>query len=431
MDKKRGCSTPEYRAVRGHYLQLALNFEPILPRLTAKCFERDLISVNERDAINNKRQPLFDRSTLLLDSLLKKIELDHKRYNVLFSIILRDFPELEDVRCEVNEALILSSMRRKKSVLLLDPSRRHTYSGVPESRSEVDSGVVDIYQPTILYEEGRFLTNSERTMSPPEASTLAIIPDNHRISSTAVENQHLEDKIKQLEEDLSFHHQLSKVQELKVSKQDSIITNLRNDRDQKNKIVQDLESDRAEKEKIIENLKARCEEAEKRATENELTIEGIKKKHKDEIKELQQNIDTLKLKEGDARFELEKARTQLVAAELKKEKELNELRTQYHQQEKLKLELELALSKKEIDVKEREKELAEERIERAREIAEHEATLRSRSEVSERIARAAAEQAEKDCRMSEERERDSEETNARLIKRMEENRQNNKCCVIL
>ncbi len=270
VEKKRGSSTTEYKAVRSNYLNLALSFEQVLPRLTSKCFERDLISVNEREYINNEKQ-LSKGSTLLLDCILHKIELDQEWYEK-FSLILDGFSELKDIRCEVNETLKLS--------------RRHNIS---ESRSE-DSGFIDGRLPDLA-------KGSERTMSPSPLT----IPDHNSSSSTASQK-----------ENLSSHH--------KIQEWESIIEKLRKDCDQKDKVVRDLESDRAEKEKIIKVLEASCEEAEKRAKEDKLTIESNQKKHKNEIQELQQYINTLKLKERDARLELGEARNQLMEAELKKEK---------------------------------------------------------------------------------------------------------------
>ncbi len=57
-------------------IQLEQSIEQLLPRLTAKCFEKDLISEIER----NSMKLSSDGSTLLLNSILSKIELDHKWY---------------------------------------------------------------------------------------------------------------------------------------------------------------------------------------------------------------------------------------------------------------------------------------------------------------------------------------------------------------
>ena len=103
VDKKRGCNTPEYTAVRSNYLRLALSIEQLLPRLTAECFGKNLISVAERNSIS-KEKSSPEGSTLLLDSILSKIELDYKWYGQFISI-LGGYPELKKIRCEVDEAL--------------------------------------------------------------------------------------------------------------------------------------------------------------------------------------------------------------------------------------------------------------------------------------------------------------------------------------
>ncbi len=103
VDKKRGCNTPEYTAVRSNYLRLALSIEQLLPRLTAECFGKNLISVAERNSIS-KEKSSPEGSTLLLNSILSKIELDYKWYGQFISI-LGGYPELKKIRCEVDEAL--------------------------------------------------------------------------------------------------------------------------------------------------------------------------------------------------------------------------------------------------------------------------------------------------------------------------------------
>ncbi len=87
LNRKKGRNTPQYQVIRSHYFNLVLNFESVLPQFTAKCFEKQLISTNDKDASNNTRQPSFDRSRALLDSILKKIEIDSEWYVVLLNIL--------------------------------------------------------------------------------------------------------------------------------------------------------------------------------------------------------------------------------------------------------------------------------------------------------------------------------------------------------
>ncbi len=276
VDKKRGRNTPEYKAVRRNYSTLALSIEQLLPRLTAECFGKNLISVDERNSIKEKSSS--EGSTFLLNSILSKIELDCKWYRQFISILV-GYPELEKIRCEVDEAL--------------------------NKCTSIDSG---LNMPP--HEKGRLLDSAN--------------------SST---KGSLNGSIEQLE----------------------------TDHDLKYKIVQDLERKIEEKEDAIKNLKIQCEEAEKKAKEKEQLIERIQEEHKDKIRELQQKIDALKL-------ELEKARTKLVKAELNKEIELNKLKI-------------LQLEEK----------------------AEYEIKLRIKSEEGERIAREAAERAQEELRITEER----------------------------
>ncbi len=108
LNRKKGRNTSQYQVLQSHYFNLVLNFESVLPQFTAKCFEKQLISTNDKEESNNKRQPLFDRSKALLDGILKKIEIDSEWYVVLLNI-LQDFPELEHIRCELNESFLLST----------------------------------------------------------------------------------------------------------------------------------------------------------------------------------------------------------------------------------------------------------------------------------------------------------------------------------
>ncbi len=113
LNRKKGSNTPQYQVMRSHYFNLVLNFESVLPQFTAKCFEKKLISTNDKDASNNTSQPLFDRSRALLDRILTKIQINSEWYVVLLNI-LQDFPELERIRCELNESFLLSTVRNRK-----------------------------------------------------------------------------------------------------------------------------------------------------------------------------------------------------------------------------------------------------------------------------------------------------------------------------
>ncbi len=283
VDKKRGSNTPEYRAVRKKYTRLVSSIKPLLPTFTAECFGKNLISVDEKNSISKKEISSSEGSTLLLDSILSKIELDYKWYGQFISI-LGGYPELKEISCEVDEEL-----------------------------NSINSG--------LNHEKGRLHDSAN---SSTKGSTLIL----------------LNSSIEQLETD----HEL------------------------KYKIVQDLVRKIEEKEDAIKDLKVQCEEAEKRATEKEQLIERIQEENKDKIRELQQNIGVLQLSERDARLELEKTRTLLVKAELN----INKLKL---------LQLE---EKAEYEIK-------------------YEIKLRIKSEEGERIAREAAERAQEELRITEER----------------------------
>ncbi len=148
-----------------------LNFESVLPQFTAKCFEKKLISTNDKDTSNNTRQPSFDRSRALLDRILTKIEIDSEWYVVLLNI-LQDFPELERIRCELNDALLLSTLRNRKlskTLHSLDPNRRYTHLGVLVEQSSPynsDSGIAD---PDRIDYHRKYDVSEQSSSTPPRS----------------------------------------------------------------------------------------------------------------------------------------------------------------------------------------------------------------------------------------------------------------------
>ena len=273
--------------------------------------------------------------------------------------ILQDLPELERISYELKEYFLLSTVRNKKHSKSLHSNRRYTHEGVLGKKSssyDLDSGVAD---PDRIDHHKNHTVCKQSSPTPQCEDTHDDYAPNRALQEESIKKKLLE----QLEE-----------QGERVSEQDNIIQNLRKDCDQKDEIVQHFKKDRAEKEKIIENLKARCEEAEREQAKNEEKMERIQREHKNEIADLQKNIDELKQKEEDARFELEKAKRILIEAELRKVKEMSELRDTYHQQEKMKLEYIVALKQTEKELVEEmtkhAQELAEEKTKRAQELAQ-------------------------------------------------------------
>ncbi len=508
LNRKKGSNTPQYQVIRNNYFNLVLNFESVLPQFTAKCFEKKLISTNDKDASNNESQPLFDRSRALLDRILTKIQIDSESCVVLLDI-LRDFPELEHISDDLNESFLLSTVRNRKlskTLHSLDPNRRYTHLGVLVKESspynsdsgdridhvrkynvseESSSSTLPRLQCEDSHDDYRVLTSTGPYLTSQEVSQDPIpIPDNIALQEESIKKKLLE----QLEE-----------QGERVSERDNIIKNLRKDCYQKDEIVRDFKKDIEEKEKIIENLKARCEEAEREQAKSEEKMERIQREHKNEIADLQKNIDELKQKEEDARFELEKAKRSLTEAELRKEMEMSELRNTYHkaelrkememselrntyhEEEKLKLEGEVALKQKErelaeektkhtqevanhekkeleVALKQKEKELAEEKTKHTQEAANHEkkelevALKQKEKELAEektKRAQEAADYEKKERLFAEERERVEKETvekshrheteeSKQRIRELEERQQQqhqqqqqHKCCTIL
>ncbi len=93
---ERGERTPQYRAIKSNYAGLVSSLEPVLWGVTAKCFEKDLISTTERDRANDHRDPKAVRSGGLVDTILKKIESHIKWYDI-FMKMLKEFTDLDGI----------------------------------------------------------------------------------------------------------------------------------------------------------------------------------------------------------------------------------------------------------------------------------------------------------------------------------------------
>ena len=93
---ERGERTPQYRAIKSNYAGLGSSLEPVLLVVTAKCFEKDLISTTEKDRANDQRDPEAVRSGRLVDTILKKIESHIKWYDI-FMEILEQFTDLDGI----------------------------------------------------------------------------------------------------------------------------------------------------------------------------------------------------------------------------------------------------------------------------------------------------------------------------------------------
>ncbi len=105
---EKGEKTPQYKAIKSNYTGLISSLEPVLRRVTAKCFEKDLISTTERDRANDQRDPEAVRSGGLVDAILKKIKSNIKWYDVLMEI-LKEFTELEDIERDITRSFTTTS----------------------------------------------------------------------------------------------------------------------------------------------------------------------------------------------------------------------------------------------------------------------------------------------------------------------------------
>ncbi len=119
---KKGMKTPQYRAIKSNSTSLNLNLEEVLREVTAKCFEKDLISRAGRDTANNQCKVKSVRSGGLVNTILDKIESHIKWYEV-FMKILDEFTELYDIVQDItrtfNSYCFWSSSRSGKHYIIL------------------------------------------------------------------------------------------------------------------------------------------------------------------------------------------------------------------------------------------------------------------------------------------------------------------------
>ena len=114
---EKGEKTPQYRAIKSNYTGLGSSLQQVLREVTAKCFEKDLISTAERDRANNQTEPEAVRSGGLVDTILKKIESNIKWYDV-FMKILKEFTELEDIERDITTSFTTTSGSSSRSGIL-------------------------------------------------------------------------------------------------------------------------------------------------------------------------------------------------------------------------------------------------------------------------------------------------------------------------
>ena len=96
--------SPQYRVFRGNLYTIAASSEQVLPELLNKSLERKLLSDNDFKTLWSSPQNEFEKSTQLMDKILKKIDNDKKCYDAFLSVLL-EFPELKDIAHDMKEEL--------------------------------------------------------------------------------------------------------------------------------------------------------------------------------------------------------------------------------------------------------------------------------------------------------------------------------------
>ncbi len=105
---EKGEKTPQYRAIKNNYAGLGSSLQQVLLKVTANCFEKELIGTTERDRANNQREPEAVRSGGLVDAILKKIKINI-RWHEVFMRILEEFTELDDIVQDITTSFTTAS----------------------------------------------------------------------------------------------------------------------------------------------------------------------------------------------------------------------------------------------------------------------------------------------------------------------------------
>ncbi len=308
-NKLSGCNTPQYKAIRKNYTHIVLNFEQVLTKLKALCFEKELIATNESV---DPRQPLYDLSGDLLRSILKKVELHQKWYDV-FLTVLDEFPELRDIKLTIQDFYAseihsknvpptnldsgVSGVAESKNGDTLENAPEEELSGDDEQPSNSEqnkdgvsatsnsvsatSNSVSVSSCDVHSLAGKpiMITANSNTKSPLAGNYLPPVSvedsgertshvvvqgsDKLDLSSKGINNKYLKSEKKQLEEKIGKLRQTVKEQSKtiedlggEVSEKDVVIDNLEKELIEKDDIVKELVQDKADQEKSIEEIKA-------------------------------------------------------------------------------------------------------------------------------------------------------------------------------
>ncbi len=176
-NKLIGSNTPRYKAIRSNNTHIILHFEQVLTKLKALCFEKELIASNESA---DPRQPLYVQSEDLSRSVLKKIGLHQKWYDI-FMTVLDNFPELKDIKHSIEKSYALEDGSQFESLPRRSPRLKEISQRQSDCHSknvhptDQDSGVsgVTVYSESQIGdaieeqfssddEQARLLNNSEQ-----------------------------------------------------------------------------------------------------------------------------------------------------------------------------------------------------------------------------------------------------------------------------
>ena len=405
--KVSGTATTRHKIIQGSFYPLVLTIQQELPILSAKLFQVNLISGHDKENASNLNQPEFERASALLSKIMKKIELDQTKFEILIAV-LREVPATSDAAMDLESSLKKEDessnplpLSRTRSV---ERSRRYSDSDAMQSktpcltqREEADSGVPSDMQTSSYCDGDNLLKESEvikndkpgqtvdrngssalvvshlqavhndsallntpedriiqlpiaRSSSdgkPPQLPSFSSGRDwNHKMENTylkSVNQQH----ITELSDLKKTIEQLEEDKEIcsKKLKEQGIIIN------QKDNKIDNLKKECAEKDKRVDTLVKDKAEMEKtihdlqiQCTEAKEEIKSIHEAYKDKIAQLQKNLEEVQSSEQEAKIDLANAKAQLAEAKLEKEKELSKLKEDHHKLEKIKSELAFKLT---------------------------------------------------------------------------------------
>ena len=357
---KHGRGTPSYKAVQRLFYPLVLTFEQDLPKLGAKLFERRLITASGLAEASNPYQPRFDRSSAVMQNVLRKIEINQMWYGEFLSVLYHvcEFPLVNELKATV---------RKEEAIAELKAIAELREEAITNSNGSFDMPQAKLHEGRY---PGSYQSGTSTPVNPPAGFNVeeayAEEADDERFDSEQPKRQLRSARIKMWQK-VALKDKYAKLTNLQhlLTQQGDVIR-------QKDSIIADLQNSCGQKDTFFEGLIKEKENMKKRIEYLEMQCSGAKDEqiaYSTKLSELQKKLHEVEAAEREARTDLDTTRSQLHAAQLDREREVSKLREDFSRQEVLKSEIQAEREAKLIQQKDRA--LLEERRRRARESANY------------------------------------------------------------